>query len=350
MSKTGHASFDRWKDEFSATVRDIEAAMHERAISSSSSSSSSGTPAITDNDDNKDNATELIRRASTILAKLSSEAGKVSEREEPALKQELLDIYKACRMQIKTYKSLNKQRELFDDPSGGATTTRTKQTPMTKPATKPSVSEQRSSLFGSSAGTTPRNNNNNNNNEDIIKNLSGCRCVLQLFHTPMNDASNLLGPGHGMLEPRERVLDLCRRQPTILDNPVQRATVFVDHARSWIDRSWRGRNESTGTVHCRPRNRQTKQNRFFPRGVSDRDGGLVQSRQPRSIARCVHERGRHKGDKLCRISRPVGRHRYRQGNEEAGRERHGRMLRRKHPRRVRVFPVSRPRSKFRTLF
>mmetsp|Transcript_109718 Transcript_109718/g.224180 ORF Transcript_109718/g.224180 Transcript_109718/m.224180 type:complete len:255 (-) Transcript_109718:191-955(-) len=163
MSKTGHASFDRWKDEFSATVRDIEAAMHERAISSSSSSSS-GTPAITDNDDNKDNATELIRRASTILAKLSSEAGKVSEREEPALKQELLDIYKACRMQIKTYKSLNKQRELFDDPSGGATTTRTKQTPMTKPATKPSVSEQRSSLFGSSAGTTPRNNNNNNNN------------------------------------------------------------------------------------------------------------------------------------------------------------------------------------------
>mmetsp|Transcript_10151 Transcript_10151/g.23057 ORF Transcript_10151/g.23057 Transcript_10151/m.23057 type:complete len:249 (+) Transcript_10151:275-1021(+) len=162
MSKTGHASFDRWKDEFSATVRDIEAAMHERA--SSSSSSSSGTPAITDNDDNKDNATELIRRASTILAKLSSEAGKVSEREEPALKQELLDIYKACRMQIKTYKSLNKQRELFDDPSGGATTTRTKQTPMTKPATKPSVSEQRSSLFGSSAGTTPRNNNNNNNN------------------------------------------------------------------------------------------------------------------------------------------------------------------------------------------
>jgi hypothetical protein len=104
MSSTGHHDFDRLKDEFSATVRDIEATMHKRADASSN------------NVDNMNRtASESIRKASSILSKLSSVAKDVSETEQPALKQELFDVYKACKMQLKTYKSLHKQTELFQD-------------------------------------------------------------------------------------------------------------------------------------------------------------------------------------------------------------------------------------------
>jgi hypothetical protein len=104
MSSTGNHDFDRLKDEFSATVRDIEATMHKRAAVASS---------IVGNINH--NASASIRKASSILSKLSSVAKDVSETEQPALKQELLDIYKACKMQLKTYKSLHKQVELFQD-------------------------------------------------------------------------------------------------------------------------------------------------------------------------------------------------------------------------------------------
>lgn len=101
MSRTGHDEFDQWKDEFSVTVRDIEAAMRKRAAHYGN----------IDND-NQD-ASELIRKASSILEKMFSVAKSISETEKPALKQELFDVYKACKMQLKTYKSLHKQTKLF---------------------------------------------------------------------------------------------------------------------------------------------------------------------------------------------------------------------------------------------
>lgn len=103
MSSTGHHDFDRLKDAFSDTVRGIEATMHKRADTSSNVDYMNHT------------ASESIRKASSILSKLSSVAKDVSETEQPALKQELLDIYKACKMQLKSYKSLHKQTELFQD-------------------------------------------------------------------------------------------------------------------------------------------------------------------------------------------------------------------------------------------
>jgi len=103
MSHTGHEDFDLWKDEFSATVRDIEVTMHKWATASNNT------------DNNKQNTSELIRKASSILTKLSSVAKSVVETKEAALKQELLDIYEACKMQLKTYRSLQKQTELFEN-------------------------------------------------------------------------------------------------------------------------------------------------------------------------------------------------------------------------------------------
>ena len=102
-TRTGHSEFDRWKDEFSATIRNIEAIMHKQADSPNVDTEIS------------DSVSGLIQKASSSLANLSSATKTVSEKEQPALRQELLDIYKACKMQLKTYKLLYKQRELFQD-------------------------------------------------------------------------------------------------------------------------------------------------------------------------------------------------------------------------------------------
>jgi hypothetical protein len=98
-NKTGHKGFDFWKDEFTSAVQQIEVAFHER----------------------KD-ATELVQRASSILRTLALEARNTSNH--PALKQERVDIYKACKMQIETYTILNEQKELFQlsTPSASSST------------------------------------------------------------------------------------------------------------------------------------------------------------------------------------------------------------------------------------
>lgn len=144
MSNTGHDDFDRWKDEFSDTVRDIEATMHRKRTSS-----------------NNNNAAELIRKAYSILAKLSSATKNVSETEEPALKQELVDIYEACKMQIKTYKTLNEQKELFRNNTTSTSTS---------PGTSTSATTSSSSLLcatGTSGGDSSRYNSTTSNNNSF---------------------------------------------------------------------------------------------------------------------------------------------------------------------------------------
>jgi methyl-accepting chemotaxis protein len=130
MSNTGHHGFDQRKDEFSAIVRDIEATMHKQASASS------------DMVESDESISESIRKASKILTKMSSTTKQISETEQPALKQELLDIYNACKMQLKTYKLLYKQTELF---------------PVTNTTHSLSIersTRERSALFSTSA-TTP---------------------------------------------------------------------------------------------------------------------------------------------------------------------------------------------------
>ena len=130
MSSTGHDDFDQLKEAFSATIRDIESALHKRAAASSNVAN---TNKIT---------SESIREASSILEKMSSIVKNLSETKQPALKQELVDIYKACKMQLKTYKLLNKQTDLFQNTKATSTT-----------SSEMSVTEERSILFGTSATT-----------------------------------------------------------------------------------------------------------------------------------------------------------------------------------------------------
>mmetsp|Transcript_2479 Transcript_2479/g.5420 ORF Transcript_2479/g.5420 Transcript_2479/m.5420 type:complete len:239 (+) Transcript_2479:108-824(+) len=138
MANTGHDEFDRLAREFSATVKEIEAKLHERAS----------------NNCKNDNAgrvetTELIRKASSILAKLSSTTKMLSDTEVPGLKQELVDIYEAYKMQMKTYKSLNQQPELFRNTS------------TTNSLSNGMLMSDRSSLFSSATGKTGGSSNDN---------------------------------------------------------------------------------------------------------------------------------------------------------------------------------------------
>lgn len=137
MSRTGHDEFDQLKDEFSATVREIEAAMRKRSIRSDNI-----------NNINQDTS-ESIRKASSILERLFSVAKNISETEKPALKQELFDIYEACKMQLKTYKSLHKQTKLFRK------TSTSRSTPIQMPAS------ERKALFATNATTRGIDNGSN---------------------------------------------------------------------------------------------------------------------------------------------------------------------------------------------
>ena len=110
----------------------MESALHSRVSDSDSSDS---------HDDRE--LSQLIRKASTMLSAMSSMAKNVSETEEPALKQELLDIYKACKMQLKTYKMLYAQTDLFQDTY---TTTNT-------PIEDETVTFEREILFGGRSTT-----------------------------------------------------------------------------------------------------------------------------------------------------------------------------------------------------
>ena len=146
MAITGHDEFDRLAREFSATVKEIEAKLRERASNNGK------------NDVVRGETTELIRKASSILAKLSSTTKIASKTEEPGLKQELVDTYKAYKMQMKTYKSLNQQPELFHNTN----TTNSLSTGM--------LTSDRSSLFSSATGKTGGSNDDSSryNNSSTI--------------------------------------------------------------------------------------------------------------------------------------------------------------------------------------
>mmetsp|Transcript_16702 Transcript_16702/g.45824 ORF Transcript_16702/g.45824 Transcript_16702/m.45824 type:complete len:241 (-) Transcript_16702:701-1423(-) len=128
---TGHDEFDRLATEFSSIIKEIEAELYERSrINGASDKVHGGKTA------------ESVRKASSILAKLSSVTKSITDAEELGLRQELVDVYKAYKMQLKTYKSLNQQPESFW----------TENTTKASPATK-STSE-RSLLFSSASKTT----------------------------------------------------------------------------------------------------------------------------------------------------------------------------------------------------
>jgi Snare region anchored in the vesicle membrane C-terminus len=92
-SATGHKGFDYWKDEFSSKIQEIEAAMHQDP-----------------EDDSARKTKKLIKQATKLLPNLLQETQSVSKRNDPALRQELLDIYQACRMQLETYQLLQEQQ------------------------------------------------------------------------------------------------------------------------------------------------------------------------------------------------------------------------------------------------
>mmetsp|Transcript_22791 Transcript_22791/g.25384 ORF Transcript_22791/g.25384 Transcript_22791/m.25384 type:complete len:210 (+) Transcript_22791:44-673(+) len=92
-NEIGRKEFDRWKEKFSSTIQQIEKSLTE-----------------------SNDATKLIRKAYSILSnKMASEIKKFSDsnNHQQAIKQDLVDIYSACNMQIDTYKILNEQKEIL---------------------------------------------------------------------------------------------------------------------------------------------------------------------------------------------------------------------------------------------
>lgn len=88
-SDTGHEGFDYWKEEFSGKIQDIEDSLH------------------CNNDDNDlPKLHTFLKQARKILPNLLEEVQSVSKRKDPALRQELMDVYQACKMQLETYQAL----------------------------------------------------------------------------------------------------------------------------------------------------------------------------------------------------------------------------------------------------
>ena len=88
---TGNEGFDFWMDEYSSKIKDIENALHQE-----------------DSD-----TTDLVHAATKILRNLHSEARGISKSKDPALRQEMMDVYKACKMQLETYRQICDQKGLF---------------------------------------------------------------------------------------------------------------------------------------------------------------------------------------------------------------------------------------------
>lgn len=97
---SGYAPFDEYNNEFRSLIRDIEKSLH-----------------ATDGDnDDSSKATKIsgtLRKCEELLLQMKVEARGAPG---PSLKQELIDIYQACQMQLASYQTLNQQKyELFQE-------------------------------------------------------------------------------------------------------------------------------------------------------------------------------------------------------------------------------------------
>ena len=178
--KTGHKEFDRWREKFSSTIKEIEISISE-----------------------SNDATKLIRKATSILSnKMALEIHNLnvtdndndnSNNDQSGLKQELMDIYNACKMQIETYKILNGQKEILFQNAN--TNTKSKSTTMSSvtgssslssPSSSPSLPSSSSSsssssslLFGNSARNSVRDNINANTQGRVRKQNSQLQDALR---------------------------------------------------------------------------------------------------------------------------------------------------------------------------
>lgn len=186
---TGQEDFDRWRNEFSATIRKIEGLLHEKK-----------------SDGTNDAIDSLMRKASSLLGKLSSATKVVSE---PVLQQELVDVYKACKMQLKTYKSLTAQQsELFDDENNTDAETNTT-------TARRNETSERSELFSSAAASSNEdlmgNKNTTSQKDRITANTQGrvmgqnsrLRDALASLRETEEVASKITGELHGQRETLE---------------------------------------------------------------------------------------------------------------------------------------------------
>ena len=90
-----HEGFNYWKDEFVQTVRDIERELHQSPVGYRKMN-------------------KLLKEAtSTILPNLLQEVHRVSKTKQPALRQEMMDYYRACKQQLATYQQINEQWDDF---------------------------------------------------------------------------------------------------------------------------------------------------------------------------------------------------------------------------------------------
>ena len=80
-------SFDLYNNEFRSLVQQIEKRFHV-----------------------KEDASDLVKQCEDILLQMRVEA-RVSPDE--STKQERTDIFKACKMQLESYKTINEKQEIF---------------------------------------------------------------------------------------------------------------------------------------------------------------------------------------------------------------------------------------------
>lgn len=103
---TGHEGFDFWKDEFSAKIKEIEEALHINYVHEIDDDGGGSMRSIADK-----STSDLVHQATSLLKNVWIEAKGVSWQKDPALRQEMMDIYKACQMQLETYQTLSDQQE-----------------------------------------------------------------------------------------------------------------------------------------------------------------------------------------------------------------------------------------------
>jgi hypothetical protein len=101
---TGHEGFDFWKDEFSAKIKEIEKALHCEG-GNCEDDNHGKTPTA------RKSTNDLVYQATSLLKNVWIEAKGVSWQNDPALRQEMMDIYKACQMQLETYVVLSDHHE-----------------------------------------------------------------------------------------------------------------------------------------------------------------------------------------------------------------------------------------------
>eukprot|EP00934_Nitzschia_sp_Nitz4_P004305 Nitzschia sp. Nitz4//scaffold56_size114212//79739//80290//NITZ4_003959-RA/size114212-processed-gene-0.71-mRNA-1//-1//CDS//3329554733//4295//frame0 len=90
---SGYEPFDKYNTEFRAVIREVEQQLH-----------------ISEEPNNQVGL--QLRKCQELLKRMKAEIKKAPD---TSIKQDLVDIYKACEMQLQSYQTLYQKKELFQE-------------------------------------------------------------------------------------------------------------------------------------------------------------------------------------------------------------------------------------------